>query len=164
MHDEFDPLDEAPSKTRLKRDALALQELGAALVEAPETDWFALQLPDTLIAALHEARHIRSRSAHKRQLQYIGKLMREIDAQPIRDYFERQRLETRRLAQAHHELEHWRDRMIEEGDSAVEDWLDSHSAGDRQHLRQLVRQARKECTQEKTRASRALFRYLRDQE
>lgn len=165
MNDDFDPELEPPSKSRLKRDAHALQQLGTQLVDLQESVWSMLKLPDSLIAALREARRLHARAGRKRQLQFIGKLMRDVDPEPIRDYFEQQRLKTRKLAQAHHELEAWRERLIEEGDPAVETFLEQHAQADRQHLRQLIRQAKKELAQNKPpKSSRALFRYIRDLE
>ncbi len=161
--DEFDPAELPPSKTRLKKDAHALQQLGVDLLELPESDWERLALPDTLVEALRTARRIRSRGALKRQQQFIGRLMRDIDPEPIHLHFERLRQKTRRQVQAHHALEEWRDRMIGEADEAIEAYLREHSGADRQHLRQLVRQARKERDRQKPpRAARALFRYLRE--
>jgi len=165
MNDEFDPENAPPSKSSLKRDAHALQQLGAQLVDLPESVWSMLELPASLVAALSEARRLHARGGRKRQLQFIGKLMRDIDPELIRNYFEQERLKTRKLAQAHHELEAWRDRLIEEGDPAIETFLEQHAQADRQHLRQLVRQAKKELAHNKPpKSSRALFRYIRDLE
>ncbi len=163
QNDEFDPEDLPPSKSQLKRDATALQQLGRDLIEVPEADWEELKLPDGLIVALGDAKRMPSRGARKRQLQYIGKLMRDIDPEPIQHYFEQRQLEARYQARKHHELEDWRDRMIEEGDTAIESYLESHSNADRQHLRQLLRQIKKEQAADKPpKSSRALFRYIRD--
>lgn len=164
MHQEFDPQTAPPSKTRLKQEAKDLQDLGAALLEVPESDWLALQLPERLMEALRETRRTPPRGgARKRQLQYVGKIMREMDAQPIRDYFAQRSLNARRQIDAHHQLEQWRDRLIEEGDTAIEEFLQQHAGADRQQLRQLVRQAHRERDQNKPpKSSRALFRYLRD--
>jgi ribosome-associated protein len=152
-----------PSKSQRKRDAHALQQLGAALLELSEREWAALALPEDLVAALDEAKHIASHGARKRQLKFIGKLMRDVDPEPIRDYFEQLRLNARRQAQRQHELEDWRDRMVADGDSAVEAYMAEHPGADRQQLRQLVRQARKErSTGKPPKSSRALFRYMRD--
>ena len=161
--DQFEAQDLPPSKSQLKRDALALQALGAKLLDLPESDWVALGLPEVLIAALREGKRIRAHGARRRQLQYIGKLMRDIDAGPILDHFQQLRLKSRAQARAHQELEHWRDRLIDEGDSAVEAFLARHAQADRQQLRQLVRQARKQRDLDQPpAASRALFRYLRE--
>jgi ribosome-associated protein len=161
--DDFDSGPPAPSKSQRKRDAQALQQLGSSLLDLPASEWLALGLPDRLIAALTEARRIRAHGARKRQLQYIGKLMREVDPQPIQRHFERLRQKRREQARHQQQLEHWRDRLLEEGDSAIEACLEAHPRADRQRLRQLVRQARKERDhQQPPAASRALFRYLRE--
>ena len=163
MQDEIDPLDLPPSKSRLKRDAHALQKLGTDLLDIPESEWASLGLTQTLMSALREAKRLHSHGARKRQLQYIGKLMRDVDPEPIQQYFQQLRLKARRQAQRHHELEGWRDRLIEEGDPAVGVFLELHAQADRQHLRQLIRQAKKEHAENKPpRSSRALFRYIRD--
>jgi ribosome-associated protein len=163
MADEENPRDRPPSKSQLKRDAHALQKLGTALIEVPESDWQALQLPEALVKALHDARHMPSHGAHKRQLQLIGKLMRDVDPEPIQAFFDRRRSEARQQTRLQHETENWRDRMISEGDTAIDMWLADHPGADRQHLRQLVRQAKKEQAGDKPpRSSRTLFRYLRD--
>jgi len=164
MADDYEPWEERPpSKSQLKRDAHALQQLGAALLEVPEHDWQTLGLSEALITALRDAKRMPSRGAHKRQLQFIGKLMRDIDPEPIQQYFDNLHHEARQQAHRHHETEHWRERMLDEGDSAVEAWLTDHPGADRQHLRQLVRQATREQQAGKPpRASRVLFRYLRD--
>jgi ribosome-associated protein len=163
MEDDYEPGDQPPSKSQLKRDAHALQQLGVALLEIPEQDWLALNLPEALVSALRDAKQTSSHGARKRQLQFVGKLMREIDPEPVQRYFEQLRLSTRRQTQRQHACEDWRDRMISQGDSAIDAYLDEHPAADRQHLRQLVRQAKKEQADNKPpKSSRALFRYIRD--
>lgn len=168
QEDDTDPSELPPSKSQLKRDAHALQKLGVALLERPESDWQALALPENLIAALREAKRLQARGAHKRQLQYIGKLMRGIDPAPIQAHFEQLRLQARQQARALHDLEDWRDRMLESGDSAIDAYLEECPHADRQHLRQLVRQARKEIAEsaenKAPKSARALFRYLREQD
>jgi ribosome-associated protein len=165
MQDEIDARDHPPSKSQLKRDAHALQKLGTELLDLPESEWSQLNLPPDLVAALREAKRLRSHGARKRQFQYIGKLMRNLDPQPIQQYFERVRLKTRQQAQRHHEVERWRTRLLDEGDPALEAFMGQYTEADRQHLRQLIRQARKEQTENKPpKASRALFRYIRDLE
>ena len=163
MEDDYESRDQPPSKSQLKRDAKALQQLGVALLDIPEQHWATLQLPDNLVVALRDAKHMPSHGARKRQMQLIGKLMRGIDPEPVRQYFEQLRLAARRQARQQHELEDWRDRMITDGDSVIDTYLAEHPTADRQHLRQLVRQAIKERdTSKPPKSSRALFRYLRD--
>lgn len=163
MEDDHEPQDQSPSKSQLKRDAHALQQLGVALLEIPEESWLELNLPETLISALREAKHTPSYGARKRQLQFIGKLMRNIDPEPVQQHFEQLRLSTRQQAQRQHACEDWRDRLLAQGDSAIDAYVNEHPAADRQQLRQLVRQARKELADNKPpKSSRALFRYIRD--
>jgi ribosome-associated protein len=160
-HDQDNRQDRPPSKSQLKRDAHDLQQLGTRLLELPASQWQALQLPEDLIAALHEAQRIQAHGAKKRQLQYIGKLMRDVDPQPLQRYFEQAGETARAQSRLHHELERWRDRLIDEGDSAIEAYLTLHPQADRQHLRQLVRQARQDRDRNRPpAASRTLFRYL----
>ena len=80
--------DELTSKTRKKKDMLALQDLGVKLVELNEQQLDIMQLPESLLAAVQEARHLTKHEARRRQMQYIGRLMRDIDAVPIRDRLE----------------------------------------------------------------------------
>lgn len=163
MQDEIDPRELAPSKSRLKQDAHDLQKLGTDLLDVPESEWTSLGLAENLVSALREAKRLHSHGARKRQLQYIGKLMRDIDPEPILQYFRQLRLKARQQAQRQHDLEGWRDRLIEEGDPALGAFLELHAQADRQHLRQLIRQAKKEHAENKPpRSSRALFRYIRD--
>jgi ribosome-associated protein len=163
MEDDYESRDQPPSKSQLKRDAHALQQLGVALLDISEDHWAKLRLPDNLVVALRDAKHMPSHGARKRQIQLIGKLMRGVDPEPIRQHFEQLRLNARRQARQQHELEEWRDRIITDGDSAIDAYLAEHPAADRQHLRQLVRQAIKERDAKRPpKSSRALFRYLRD--
>jgi ribosome-associated protein len=161
--DEFEP----PSKSQLKRNAEALQEMGKTLVELPAARFAAmmakLDLPEDLREALTICRAIHARGGRKRQLQYIGKLMRGIDAEPIRSALEglvgKDRAETALL----HRLEHWRERLIAEGDTALAELLDEFPMAERQSLRQLVMKARKEQEAgQPPAAARALFRALRE--
>jgi ribosome-associated protein len=163
MEDDYEPRDQPPSKSQLKRDAHALQQLGVALLGIPEQDWLTLNLPETLVRALRDAKQTPSHGARKRQLQFIGKLMRNIDPEPVQRYFERLRLDTRQQLLRQHALEDWRDRMLAQGDSVIDAYLSDHPGADRQQLRQLVRQAKKEQAGNKPpKSSRALFRYLRE--
>jgi ribosome-associated protein len=108
---------EGPSKSQRKRDSHALQDLGEQLVGLPAARLAELALPEPLRDAIEEARGIRSREALRRQLQRVGKLMREVDPEPIRDALavdgNRHRAEVARM----HSAEHWRDRMLAEPDA-----------------------------------------------
>lgn len=156
--------DDGKSKSQLKRESSAIQRLGEELVEMNPAEVAKLPLPENLLAAIEAARHIRHHSARRRQLQYIGKLMRNIDSDPIRAALDAKALEQRQQTAHFHRIESWRDRLIEDGDEALADFLDAHPAADRSRLRQLLRNAQSERTKQPlgNKASRALFRYLRE--
>ena len=162
MHDK-DSYDEAPvSKSQRKRDAHALQALGESLVQLNKAALQQIPLPDDLHAAITEAQRITQHGALKRQLQYIGKLMRQYEVEPIRLAYEKVTHSYREDVQQHHLLEQWRDRLLAEGDKALEEFLQEFPTVDRQHIRQLVRRAQKESASAKPpKAARELFRYLR---
>ncbi len=156
---------ERPSKSQRKRDMNALQELGEALVELPESALRKITMPEELRDAVHQARAIKAHGGRKRQLQYIGKLMRNIDATPIREALEQRTQQARSSAHHFHQLERWRDRLLSEGDEVIEEVCERYPAAERQRLRQLVRQSRKETElQQAPKSARQLFRYLRELE
>ncbi len=149
-----------PSKSQRKRESSALQDLGLALVKLPEDRVRNLDLPDALRSAVLEAQRIRSHGALRRQMQYIGKLMRDVEAEPIARQLAEMRSLSDRSKAEFHALEHWRDRLLA-NDQALTEWLAGHPECDAQQLRQLLRNARKEAAEGKPpRASRALFRML----
>lgn len=151
------------SKSQLKREAHELQALGEELVKLPAAKLAKVPLPDDLNNAVEQARRMKARGAYKRQLQYIGKLMRNIDAEPIRQALNALKDNSARETARLHRLEHWRDRLIEEGDTALAELLAEQPQTDRQHLRQLIRNADKERKQNKPpKAARELFRCLRE--
>ncbi len=174
MHDEFDEdsretnredsceQEHFISKSQLKRDAHALLDLGKKLVQLDKASLAKIPLPDNLLEAINSAKKIRQHGALKRQLQFIGKLMRKIDPEPIQTAYDaatnHYRTDTRQL----HMLENWRDRLLAEGDSALGELLNQFPDADRQHLRQLMRSAKKERELNKPpRAARELFQYLK---
>ena len=151
------------SKSQRKRDLDELKSLGWKLLEFSDDALRQLLLPDTLLEALRTAKKITAHGARKRQMQYIGKLMRDIDAAPVRAAIEAREHQQDINTRGFHLIEELRDRLIVEGDSAVPDVLAQFPRTDRQHLRKLVRQARKEHeARQPPRASRQLFRYLRE--
>lgn len=167
VSDDALDLDEAgaeeKSKSQRKRESDALQEIGEALVALSAKDLARIPMPESLASAVETARGIRKHGAMKRQRQYIGKIMRSIDVEPVIAAYEAV-LDRDRLANAHfHQLELWRDRLLEEGDPAVEALIEVYPDLDRQHLRQLLRGAQREQAQGKPPGSaRNLFRYLRE--
>ncbi len=150
------------SKTRRKQEMLELQALGAALVELSSAHLERMALPEALAQAVHEARRIASHEARRRQVQYIGRLMRQIDAQPIRAQLAAVEGGSAQERARHQRLEHWRARLLED-DGALTEFARAHAAADLQQLRALIRNARKELAEGKPpRASRELFRVIRE--
>lgn len=150
-----------PSKTQQKKEMLRLQALGETLIDLPDSELVAIPVPQKLLDAIREARNTRKRGALHRQKQYIGRIMREIDAAPISEYMAHRDERARNDVARFHRAEQWRDRLIEQGDHALAEWLETCPDTDRQHLRQLIRQAREERSREAPpAAARKLFRYL----
>lgn len=151
------------SKSELKRDSKALQELGSEIVKLPEAQLARIPLPDNILEAIQLARSIKARGGLKRQLQYIGKLLRNVDAEPIEQAMEKIRTNSAQATARLHRLEQWRDRLIDGGDEALGALLEEAPQADRQHLRQLIRNAQKELAANKPpKSARELFRYLRE--
>jgi len=151
------------SKSQLKRESLALQEMGEELVKLPAAKLAKIPMPDELTEAVTLARKIKARGGLKRQLQYIGKIMRGIDTDPIAKALSELKNTAGKEAAKFHRLEQWRDRLVAEGDAALGELLDEFPAADRQHLRQLVRNAQQELAKDKPpKSAREIFRYLRD--
>jgi ribosome-associated protein len=154
---------ERPSKGALKRQAEELQALGEALIDLPDEILDELPLPEILRDAVLNARRFTSHGAGLRQRQYIGKLMRKVDAAPIRAAIEARQREQRVAAHRFRRLETWRDRLIGEPDIALAQLREEMPAADAGHVRALALQAAEESRQGRPpRASRLLFQYLRD--
>lgn len=137
-----------PSKTRLKAEADEKQALGEALLTLRADLMARLDLPVKLLEAIAEARRTTSFEGQRRQMQFIGKLMRPLDAEPIRAAINEQLNGSAELTLALHRAEQWRDKLID-SDDALGRWLTDHPATDAQQLRALIRQARKDARPEK---------------
>jgi ribosome-associated protein len=159
-----DEEDLGPSKSAVKRALAALQDMGAELVQLSDRELARMPIEDEALAhAIAEARRIRSNSARKRQLQYIGKLMRKIDAEPLKRALGELHQQRRQHTDAFHQLEILRDTLLAEGPDAIAEVLEIYPDADRQHLRQLLRQHQKEVSTNKPpRTARKLFQYLRE--
>jgi len=161
MH-EHDNDEQWISKSQRKRDSHALQDLGTELVKLPVTDIDKLPLEDDLRQAILDAKRIKQHGALKRQLQFIGKLIRNSDADGIREAYQRLIDPYREDIKHFHLLEQWRDRLLRDGDDALQELLQDHPDIDRQHIRQLIRTANKERKANKPpKAARELFQYLK---
>jgi ribosome-associated protein len=159
------PDDEArPSKSRRKRDMHELQTLGAALTELPPERLAATAMPEPLREAIAEYNRTRSHEGKRRQMQYIGKLMRQADTEPMREAVAAMRLGSARETLALHEAERWRAELVA-GDTALDRWAISYPASDLQQLRSLVRAARVDAAvgpgERHGRAWRALYQFVK---
>lgn len=162
-HDDSDEyLVERPNKSQLKREMQELQELGVELVKLPADKLAELDLPEKLVDAIELARRITSHGAQKRQRQFIGGLLSKLDdVTPIRAFLERIQGADKVSKARFQENERWRERLINEGDTALAEFLERHPEADRQHLRRLVRDAAAEAASGRPpRHYRELFRYL----
>lgn len=153
---------EVISKSQHKRDMAALRDLGASLLDLPQASVDALPLGEKLAGALRDARRITSHEARRRQVQYIGKLMREVDPAPIRAALAAAAGQSATARARQRQLEQWRERLIRD-DAALTEFAGEHPAADLQMLRTLIRNARRELAgAHPPRAQRELFRVVRD--
>ena len=149
------------SKTQLKQKMHDLQALGEVLVELPKDRLQQLELPENLRDAIMEARRITAHGGRRRQLQYIGKLMRGVDPAPIQSKLDEWNGVHAEQIAFLHRLENWRKRLIE-NDEALAELLNLSLELDIQHIRTLIRNARREAEQAKPpKSSRELFQVLR---
>lgn len=162
---------DAPSRTDLKRESEELQALGQALLTLRTQALERLGLSDKLMDALNEAKRITDFEGKRRQMQFIGKLMRKLDSaevDAVRAALDEQSSGSASENLALHQAEQWRDRLLQD-DDALELWLAQCPATDIQQLRALIRQARKNAVPEKpgaaarhSRAYREIFQLVRD--
>jgi ribosome-associated protein len=154
--------DEHISKTRRKKEARALRGIGEQLVALSPEQLKNIDMPEELQEAVVFAREITSHGARRRQIQYIGALMRDIETDSIESALENIRHGDARKAHAFKKIETWRDR-IKQGDTAIlEDILRTCPDAERQRLTQLARNAIKEHEKGiSVKSSRLLFRYLK---
>ena len=151
------------SKTKKKKEAHSLQKLGEKLLQLSKEQIREIDIPEEILDALNLARTIRSREGFRRQVQYIGSLMRTIDSDSIQEAVDHIEQGNYKKALEFKETEKWRDELIAGNNKMLEEILENHSKADRQQLSQLVRNAVKEAENNKPpKSSRILFRYLRE--
>lgn len=159
---EDDPEALPPSKTKIKKQMIELQDLGEVIANLPKEKLRQLDLPENLMEACIEYKRITKFGAIKRQLQYIGRLMRDIDPEPINAKLEAWNGTSRQHTAWLHQVEQWRDRIIED-DTALTELLAAHPEADAQHLRTLIRNAKKEKELAKPPKNyREIFQVLRE--
>jgi ribosome-associated protein len=153
---------ERPSKTQRKRSMHELQQLGEALAALPAAKLAQLEMPDALREAIAQWQHTRSHEGRRRQMQYVGKLMRATDPQPLREALAREQLGSAREKLALHRAEHWRDELIAD-DAAFDRFVAERPEVDQPALRRLIRAARAPTVgagRRHDRSYRELFRFL----
>lgn len=160
--------DAGPSKTLLKKQSHDLQKLGLQLAALSDDRLARTEMPDALREAIAEYRRTKSHEGRRRQMQYVGKLMRSADEAVLREAVAEAALGSAKDTLRLHEAERWRDALIAD-DEALTTWAAEHPGQDLQALRALVRQARKEAPGDTPpgqaarhgRAYRDLFRTVR---
>jgi ribosome-associated protein len=151
-----------PSKTKIKKQMHELRDLGKELTELAKDQLAQLDIPDNLRDAIREMKNINKFGAQRRQMQYIGKLMREVDTAPILAKMDAWKGTSQQHIGYMHQLERWRDRLLE-SDSALTELLAAHPQADAQRLRTLIRNAQKEMEAGKPPKNfREIFQVLRE--
>lgn len=154
--------DQWVSKSQKKRDVEALQALGAELIELSNDTLKRLDLPEDLRQAVRDAQKITAHGASKRQRQYIGKLMRQVDPEPIRAFLAALKGENEAHNGWLHRLERLRGKLLE-SDQALAEFIAEHPDCDVQELRTLIRNSRREQAEQKPpKAFRLLFQHLKN--
>ncbi len=150
------------SKSEIKRDAEELKRLGAEMVALGKNALDKIPLDPDLRDAIELAQRIKM-EGRRRQLQLIGKMLRQRDVDPIRQGLDKLKNRHNQQVSLFHKLEALRDRLIEEGDDVVVEVLNLYPSADRQQLRSLIRNAQKEKAGNKPpKSSRLIFQYLRE--
>lgn len=160
--DEFEG--ELPkSKTQLKEEMHELQALGKQLTELKASKLAEVPIDPALSEAIATMHRIKSREAKRRQLQFIGKLMRKADVEAIEAVLDQHKEHDQRHLRFDRMAEDWRQRLLEQGNTALSTFFNEHPSADHQQLRALIREANKEIANKKPPTNqRKLFRFLRD--
>lgn len=154
--------DSQPSKTRLKAEADAAQEIGRQLVALPKDKLKKLQLEESLLDAIAEAKRITANGAIRRQMQYIGRLMRDTDLAPIVEQLQKWEGKHQEENARFHHMERWRTRLLEDA-KAIELFITEFPQTNVQQMRTLIRNAQKEQAAGKPpKSSRELFKMIRE--
>ena len=161
MNDE-ENYDDRPSKSQRKRDVHALQKLGTALVELNKDQLASFELPERLAEAVAEAQRIRNFEGRRRQMQFIGKLMRDVDAAPIQARLDIIRGVAHESTAQQHLVERWRERLLDEAE-ALTLFAAEFPQSDLQHLRSLISSVKRDRANNRPPKNyRELFRAVRE--
>lgn len=150
------------SKTQRKNDMLELQKLGEALVALPAGQLARVPLPEELLRIIQVAHTLKSRESIRRHMQLIGKRMRSVDCEAIRNAVKQIQFTNEQRTQEFHLIEEWREKLIVDGDNALQQFLVQFPQADRQQLRLWIRKAvHDRKIMKNTGGETGLFRYLR---
>lgn len=155
--------DQRPSKTQLKQASHALQKLGLELAELSDEALQRVPMGDGLREAIDTYRRTRSHEGRRRQLQYVGKLMRGEDEAALREALAQEQVGSARATLLLHEVERWRDRLVDD-DEALTAWTREYPDSDLQQLRSLVRAARRDqraVEERQPKSARELFQFIK---
>lgn len=155
-------LPEGPSKSQIKREFQALQDLAEQMTLMPRAELERLELSEATRAAIDETSRVKDLRARGRHFKRIAKLLAAEEVAAAHSLKEKKEMMAREAAARHHRVEHWRERLIEEGDEALSDLLRLCPGADRQQLRQLMRAAKRDREKCRIDAPRKLFRFLRE--
>jgi ribosome-associated protein len=153
-----------PNKTQIKKEIASLLALGEEISTLPSAQITALNLPEKLEVLIREIAKMPRKSARKRQLKFIGQQLYKMESlvEPIIEKVAKFKNQSGHAVREHHIVEKWRSRLLTEGNEALTELLDEYPHADRQHLRQLMRNAQKElATGQPSKSSRLLYRYLK---
>ena len=151
-----------PNKTRIKKEIGELFTLGETMSKLSAAHLISLELPENIHKAVKEVADMPHTGARKRLLKYIAGQLHKIDVTAIKESLDRIQNKSAHSVREHHIVEHWRDRLINEGSDAFTDLFDEQPTTDLQQIRQLLRNIKKETENGKPpRSSRLLYRYLK---
>ncbi|MEQ8314367.1 MAG: ribosome biogenesis factor YjgA [Gammaproteobacteria bacterium] len=161
MSEEDTEVSLPPSKSQRKREAHALQSMGKQLIELNDSDLVNLPVSDELRSAVQEYNRLpNSHEARRRQLQFIGRLMRDCNADELEQALNNNQNPPQPESTQASAAEQWRDRILAEGDVAIEDLIQLAEHAERQNLRQLYRNINKASGTGQKQQLNKLLRYL----
>lgn len=160
--DEIEYYAVRPNKTRIKKDIEALFKLAESLSKLAPAKLQGFELPDNLNKAIRDVADMPLTGARKRLLKYIAAQFHKMDVSPIQEKLARLQNQSVHNAREHHVTEQWRDKLINEGNKALTELFYEYPAADLQHIRQLLRNIKKETDSgQPPKTSRLLYRYLK---
>jgi len=177
--DDWESEDEGPSRSQLRREALAVRYLAIEIGELSVASRAKLPLPEDLVAGMEELDRIRHKNARKRHIGFLTKKMRKMDVEAIEAAMEKQRQAARAHTYVHHSIEQWRDRLMGVDEQpnpkgALTEFVDTYPTADRQQLSQLQRKVLQELSRQAAEpdadnttprhppSARTLFKFVRD--